>query len=149
MTTKAQIETERQRERIANDSVFGIWTDAQKKIRVRITPVNNSIRIRIVEILDMSVIDAIVFFCGLEVTPRRLKWTHFDLVTNLRRHFNPNSYVFGEVHLPFASQRTIASLVIGDKSQLQLNFFARNEQPEICTGSITFLKDRTFRSRAH
>jgi hypothetical protein len=147
VTTKAQIENEPQRERIVNDSLFGEWIDAQKKIRVRITPVRDSIRIRIVEILDRSVIDAIVFFCGLDVSPRRSKWAHFDLVTNLRRHFNPNTYNFGDVHLPFAPHRTTASLVITEKSQVHLNFFrSEDERPEACTGSIIFYKDPNCRN---
>jgi|GEM_PF-2087339 len=148
MTSKARFEAERQKQRILLESVFGIWTDVRKTIRVRITPVRNSVRIRIVEILDKTIIDSIVYFCGLNATPKRSNWANFDLVTDLMKHWDSNSFGFGAVHLPHATRRIKASLVILNKSQVQLNFFTYgNNLPEICTGSITFSKDQEWHNR--
>ncbi len=77
MTSKARFEAERQKQRILLESVFGIWTDARKTIRVRIAPVRNSVRIRIVEILDKTIIDSIVYFCGLNATPKTVQLGQF------------------------------------------------------------------------
>lgn len=146
--TKAQLETERQRQRIADDSVFGIWTDTQKTVRVRISPVGNVIRVRIVDILNPSVIDAIFFLCGITTPVRRSKWTHFDLVTNLVKRSYLNEYVFGEVHLPRAQRSAGASLVVQEKSRIQLNFFDHpDDAANTCTGSIVFCKDPSWHNR--
>jgi len=130
---------ELQRMKIQQSSLFGIWSDYEETIELKIFPCADGARIKIWEVSDFNAIARLALFCGLNGLPKRVNWQGFDLVTNLVRTEN-NHFVNGIVHMPNIKRRNLADLKIYSLNEADLKFFFCEEQTEdqiIESGTLT------------
>ena len=113
---------ELQRIKVMQSSLFGIWSDFDETIELKIFPSADGARIKIWTVNDFVSIARISLFCGLNGLPKRANWQGFDLITSLSRSEN-NCFVNGIVHMPNIKRRNFADLKIYSPSQADLNFF--------------------------
>ena len=122
MTSKPKFASEQHRDKILNESIFGIWTDPFNTIELKIAPSNAHVRVKIIEVKDPSVMERISFFCGLHFLPKRANWKGFDFITHLEQ-VGQRNYSNGQVHMPHAERRNYANLKIISYTSLTLEFY--------------------------
>lgn len=127
-----------QRYYIVFRSIFGIWSDLDDSILLRIIPEKNSVRLKVADVRSADLINKIASFCGRTQTLRRKGWLGFDLISDLVKHL-PNLYVEGNVHMPNAKRKNKVTLAIVDESLIRLDFYFNDSGEARSTGEI-FLK---------
>jgi hypothetical protein len=143
INSKTKFARERQRFRIVNVSIYGIWSDSFNTIELKISPTGAHTRIKIMNVNDPVVLERISFFCGLEFVPKRTKWRGFDFITHLAR-VNDYAYNYGLVHMPNANRKNLAKLTVLDNFNISLDFFfveiKNNDEVQNYVGSLALTK---------
>lgn len=101
--------------------MFGIWSDCEETIELKIFPCADGARIKIWEVSDFNAIARLSLFCGLNGLPKRANWQGFDLVTNLSK-VESNFFDKGLVHMPNIKRRNFAVLKIYSLEEAHLKF---------------------------
>lgn len=112
---------ELQRMKVQQSSMFGIWSDCEETIELKIFPCADGARIKIWEVSDFNAIARLSLFCGLNGLPKRANWQGFDLVTNLSK-VESNFFDKGLVHMPNIKRRNFAVLKIYSLEEAHLKF---------------------------
>jgi len=111
-----------QRQKVLTQSIYGIWHDADHAIELKVSPLVGGAKIKVWAVNNLSVIQKIASFCGLDSSPKRTHWEGFDLITNLERE-DDNTFVDGIVHMPNNRRKNSADFKVADGQLALINFF--------------------------
>ena len=113
---------ELQRQKVLTQSIYGIWHDADGAIELKVSPRVGGAKIKVWAVNDLSAIQKIALFCGLDSSPKRTHWEGFDLITNLERE-DDHSFVNGMVNMPNNRRKNSADFQVEDGHFGLLTFF--------------------------
>ncbi|HTH56070.1 MAG TPA: hypothetical protein VL728_08480 [Cyclobacteriaceae bacterium] len=113
---------ELQRQKVLSQSIYGIWEDADRSIELKVSPRVGGARIKVWAVRDLSTIQRIATFCGLDSSPKRTHWEGFDLITNLERE-DDYSFVNGIVNMPNNRRKNSADFKVAGNHFAILYFF--------------------------
>ena len=131
-----------QRQKVLTQSIYGIWEDADHTIELKVSPRVGGAKIKVWSVRDLSIIQKIAAFCGLDSSPKRTHWEGFDLVTNLERE-DDHSFVNGIVNMPNNRRKNSAEFKVADTQVAVLNFFYQLSSRDFSrdqTGSLVLQK---------
>jgi hypothetical protein len=135
---------ELQRHKVLTQSFYGIWSDIEKTIELKISPRVGGARIKIWTVNDFSIIKKISLYCGLASSPKRTHWEGFDLITNLEKD-GDDSFVNGVVNMPNTRRRNLAEFRVSG-NLASLDFFSceayEKEVMQNKSGSIILTQKR-------
>lgn len=134
-----------QRHKVLTQRIYGIWYDVDQAIELKLTPRVGGAKIKVCAVHDLSVIQKIATFCGLDSSPKRTHWEGFDLITNLERE-DEYSFVNGLVNMPNNRRRNSADLrVLGNFAHLDFFHydFRQKEMRQYKSGSMILTYKRT------
>lgn len=119
--TKSEFAKTVSREKIVR-SIYGFWSDYTNSIKLKISPSGNFTRIKIIAVNDISSIERIAFYCGLQLPPKRKDWKGFNFITHLEK-VNSYCYVDGMVHMPLTSRQNRVNMTVVGLDCLSLDFY--------------------------
>jgi hypothetical protein len=118
MEYKKEAERQRERARIASESVYGFWLNEDGSTMLKIAPTQYGARIKLIN-ADKDFLSLISKFCGLRATPKRSNWKGFNLVDHLKR-INYGLLDSGVVNLPRAERQNYAAITSITKKVIKL-----------------------------
>lgn len=111
-------------------SIYGLWTEWADMVEFKISPMGQFARIKIMALKNPVILSRLSGYLGLKFVPRRADWKGFDFVTRLER-IEEGYYASGNVHMPFATRKTLANLIVVPNFMMKLEFHAVEEMGEV------------------
>lgn len=129
MNAKKQVEIEKERKRIAQESIFGIWTDELKTTEFKIVPSPRGVRVKFLRVEVLDIVSRISVYCGADADLKRRNWKGFEFIDGLTK-VDYNLLDYGTVHMPKARRKVYASLSF-KKTTCVISFYSDKSTGEV------------------
>jgi hypothetical protein len=142
MEFKKEVERQREKAKIASESIYGFWLNEKDSTILKIAPTQHGARIKLLN-ADKEFLLLMSKFCGLPETPKRSNWKGFDLVNNLQK---VNHYIFdyGIIKMPRVTRQNYASITSLTKEVIRIYIYhlevIDKKEHSIPEGSFLFNK---------